>query len=93
LVSTEAYAEATAVMLDTWLTASGPFRKALATAMSQVLTNSNLPTRDQITSLAERLTNIEIRLDDLEAKLDESHRAARKTAGAKTRANAGEASP
>ena len=30
-----------------------------------------MPTRTDITGLAERLTHIEMRLDDLEAKLDE----------------------
>lgn len=90
LVNTEAYAQATGAMLDSWLTASAPFRKALEMAMSQVLANLNMPTRADVASLAERLTNIEIRLDDLEAKLDEWHRAGGKPAGAKTKSNAGE---
>jgi hypothetical protein len=87
LVHTDVYAQATATMLDGWLSASAPFRKALEMAMTQVLTNLNIPTRADVTALAERLTNIEIRLDDLEAKLDESARAARKTAGPKTGPN------
>jgi hypothetical protein len=74
LVNTEAYAQATAVMLDTWLASSVPFRKAVETVTTQVLTNLNLPIRDDVISLAERLTNIEMRLDDLEAKLDEALR-------------------
>jgi len=41
--------------------------KSLTQAMEQL----NLPTRDDVTRLAERLTNIEMRLDDMEAKLDE----------------------
>ena len=86
-VHTDAYAQATATMLDSWLSASAPFRKALEMAMTQVLTNLNMPTRADVTALAERLTNIEIRLDDLEAKLDESARAARKTAGPKTKSH------
>jgi hypothetical protein len=93
LVNTDAYAQATGAMLDSWLTASVPFRKALEIAMTQVLTNLNMPTRADIINLAERLTNIEIRLDDLEAKLDESHRAARKAAGPKTKSNPGEDHP
>ena len=75
LVNTDAYAQATGTMLDAWLTTSAPFRKALETTMTQALTNLNMPTRADVTSLAERLTNIEMRLDDLEAKLDESLRA------------------
>jgi polyhydroxyalkanoate synthesis regulator phasin len=70
LVNTEAYAQATGTMMDAWLTTSAPFRKALETTMTQVLTQLNMPTRTDITSLAERLTNIEMRLDDLDAKID-----------------------
>jgi hypothetical protein len=77
LVNTEAYAQATAVMLDAWLSGSGPFRKAVQASMTQALTSVNMPTRDDVTRLAERLTNIEVRLDNLEAKLDEGRRAAR----------------
>lgn len=70
-VNTEAYAESTGAMLDAWLTSSGPFRKAMESSMSQAMAQLNLPTRDDITRLAERLTNIEMRLDDLDARLDE----------------------
>ena len=71
LVNTDAYAEATGSMLDAWLTSSGPFRQVMENSMTQTLANLNLPTRDDVTRLAERLTNIEMRLDDLDAKLDE----------------------
>ena len=76
LVQSEAYAESTAAMLDAWLTSSGPFHKAIETSMAQVLAQLNLPSRDDVTRIAERLTNIEMRLDDLEAKLDEELRTA-----------------
>jgi uncharacterized protein YpuA (DUF1002 family) len=89
-VNTDAYAQATGTMLDAWLTTSAPFHKALETAMTGVLTKLHMPTRTDITSLAERLTNIEMRLDDLEAKLDESLRGARKAPGPKTKPNPGE---
>jgi hypothetical protein len=81
LVNTDAYAQATATMLDAWLGTSVPFRKAVETSMTQALTNLNMPTRADVTGLAERLTNIEMRLDDLDAKLDENHRAGRKGPG------------
>ena len=71
LVNNDAYAQASGAMLDAWLTSSAPFGKAIESAMTQVLTQLNMPTRTDITSLAERLTHIEMRLDDLEAKLDE----------------------
>ncbi len=74
LVNTEAYAQASSTMLDTWLTTSTPFRKALESTMTQVLTQLNMPMRSDVTGLGERLTHIELRLDDLEAKLDERAR-------------------
>ncbi len=82
LVKTDAYSQATGAMMDAWLTTSAPFRKALETTMTQVLTQLNMPTRGDVTNLAERLTNIELRLDDMEAKLDEAQRAARKAVAA-----------
>jgi hypothetical protein len=83
LVHSDAYAQATATMLDSWLTTSIPFRKALEMAMTQSLTSLNMPTRTDVISLAERLTNVEMRLDDLDAKLEEVRRGARKAAAAK----------
>jgi hypothetical protein len=74
LVNTAAYADATGAMLNAWLTSSAPLREAMEKSMTQVLSNLNLPSRDDVTRLAERLTNIEMRLDDLEAKLDENLR-------------------
>ncbi len=71
LVNTDAYAEASGSMLDAWLGGSGPFRDAVESATTNTLNNLNMPNRDDITRLAERMTNIEMRLDDLDAKLDE----------------------
>ena len=71
LVNNDAYAQASGSMLDAWLTSSAPLSKAIESGMTQVLTQLNMPTRTDITSLAERLTQIEMGLDNLEAKLDE----------------------
>ncbi|MGE0758740.1 MAG: hypothetical protein AB7F89_26255 [Pirellulaceae bacterium] len=71
LVHTDAYAEATGAMLDAWLSGSAPFRKALDASIQQTLSSVNVPSREDVTRLAERLTNIEMRLDDLDAKFDE----------------------
>jgi len=71
LVNSDAYAESTGAMLDAWLTSSGPFRKVMEGIVSQSLAQLNLPSRDDVTRIAERLTNIEMRLDDMEASLDE----------------------
>jgi hypothetical protein len=70
-VNTEAYAESTGAMLDAWLTTSGPFRKVMEDSMAKTLAQLNLPSRDEVTRVAERLTNIEMRLDDIEAKVDD----------------------
>ncbi len=91
LVNSEAYAQANGAMLQAWLANSGPFLKAMDAAMKQTLANLNLPSRDEITRLAERLTNIEMQLDSLDAKLDECLRAARKPArGQKSKASSEE---
>src|SRR4051812_9959917 len=85
MVNTEAYAQATSTMLDTWLTSSAPFRKAVESTMTQVLTQLNMPMRSDVTGLGERLTHIEMRLDDLEAKLDERARPEPKAAPGKAK--------
>jgi alkyl sulfatase BDS1-like metallo-beta-lactamase superfamily hydrolase len=71
VVNSDAYAQATARWLDTYLTASKPLREAVEATATRVLTEFNMPTRDDIISLATRLTNIEMRLDDLDARFDE----------------------
>ena len=61
-------------MLDSYLAASGPMRKAVEQAMTQVLGQFNMPTRAEVLSIAERMTNIEMRLEDLDARFDEMKR-------------------
>jgi hypothetical protein len=78
-VNTDAYAQATGSILNAWLSSSAPLRKAFDTAMTQALANAHMPSREDVTRLAERLTNIEMRLDDFEAKLDEALRSDRKS--------------
>ncbi len=90
LINSSAYARATGTLLDAWLSNSAPFRKAVESALTQALTSLNLPTRADVTGLAERLTNIELRLDDLDAKLDEALRAPKGRSGARARAGNGE---
>jgi polyhydroxyalkanoic acid synthase PhaR subunit len=76
VVNSEAYAQATGSMLDTYLTVSRPFREVLETAMIRTLEQLAMPTRGDVISIAERMTNMEMRLDDLDAKLDQILRAA-----------------
>ena len=74
-VNSEAYSQATAQVLDSYLAMSQPFQKVVETTMTRVLTQLNMPTRTDVISLAERMTNIELRLDDLDARFDELQRA------------------
>lgn len=68
-VNSDQYAAATGTMLDAYLTASAPFREAVEKAMAQALEQLNLPSRSDLTVLAERLTNVEMRIDDLDAAM------------------------
>jgi hypothetical protein len=85
VVNSDAYVHASSAMLDAWMTSSAPFRKVVEATMTQTLTQLNMPTRSDITVLAERLTHIELRLDDLDAKLDEPRHAAPKAAPSKAK--------
>jgi hypothetical protein len=76
-VNTEGYAQATGAMLDSYLTASAPFREALETSMVHALGQLSLPSRQDLAALAQRFTNFEMRLDDMDAKLDEFIRSIR----------------
>jgi hypothetical protein len=69
-VNSEAYAKANGAILDTYLTASAPFREATEKAMLQALQQLSMPSRADFVGLADRLINIEMRLDDMDAKLD-----------------------
>ena len=70
MVNTEAYAQASGAMLDTYLTVSTPFREAVEKAMLKTLEQLAMPSRADFVSIAERMTNIEMKLDDLDAKVD-----------------------
>jgi hypothetical protein len=70
-INSDAYAHASAQWLDTYLTMSQSFQRAVDQAMTQTLGQYNIPTTADIVRLAERLTHIELRLDDLDARLDE----------------------
>ena len=61
-VNSDAYAKATGAMLDSYLTASGPFREMLEKTMVRALEQLSMPSRADFVSLAQRLTNIEMRL-------------------------------
>lgn len=90
MVNSEAYAQATGAMLDSYMTVSAPFREAVEKAMLKTLEQMAMPSRADILSIAERMTNIEMRLDDLDAKLDDIRRLIANV-GAASRAQTGRA--
>ena len=47
------------------------WRKASDTAMSSVLSQLNMPSREDVLSLSQRLTHIEMTLDDLAAMMEQ----------------------
>ncbi len=69
-VNSDAYVKATGAILDTYLSASSPFRETIEKAMLHALQQLSMPSRADFVALAERITNIEMRLDDMDAKLD-----------------------
>lgn len=69
-VNSEAYAQATGTMLESYMAAAAPFREAMDKSMKHALQQLSLPSREEVAALAERFANVEMRLDDLDAKLD-----------------------
>lgn len=92
-VNTDAYARTTGTVLDTYLSASSPFREAVEKAMLRVLEQLSMPSRADFVSLADRVTNIEMRLDDMDAKLDRIVGVLVKPVTAERRRNPGTAAP
>ena len=72
MVASETFATSMGEQLESMLEATKLVRRQMKVSMEQYLQQMNLPTREQVVGLAERLTNVEMRLDDLEAKADES---------------------
>ena len=70
LVGGETFAKAIGLQLDTMLAATAPVQSAVQQTMESYLAQANMPSRNEVTSLASRLTNIEMRLDDMQAQLD-----------------------
>src|SRR6266496_3651201 len=68
MVNSEEYARSTGTMLDQYLSMSQPVQDAVQKNMTMALAYLNMPTRDEVLSVAERLVNIETRLDDLDAE-------------------------
>jgi len=58
------------------LLAIAVFRKASESTMGGVLGNLNMPSREEVLQISQRLTHIEMALDDLAAGLDQLRRSA-----------------
>jgi excinuclease UvrABC nuclease subunit len=71
-VTSPTFAQSMGEQMQGFLEGTKLIRQQMQTAMEQSMQQMNLPSREQIVSLAERLTNVEMRLDDMEAKVDES---------------------
>jgi hypothetical protein len=82
-VNSDAYAKASGMMLNSYLSSSSPFREAIEKVMLQTLQQCSMPSRADFVSLAERAINIELRLDDMDAKLDRIEKVLARPAPAK----------
>ena len=75
VVNSEAYAQTNGALLETILSTSAPFREAQKKTMISALEQCNMPSREDIVRLADRLANLELLLDDMDAKLTQIHKA------------------
>jgi hypothetical protein len=66
----DTYARTSGTFLRAALLAQAPFRRRVK-LLNEWMHVLGMPTRSDVTGIAERLTNIELRLDDLDARLDE----------------------
>ncbi|MGQ9480992.1 hypothetical protein [Chloroflexus sp.] len=82
IVNTETFSQAIGAQLDALLAISGPVQQAVQQYMERYLAQAQLPSRNEVVTLAERLTNIEFRLDDMQAQFDELTDLVRKLAAA-----------
>jgi polyhydroxyalkanoic acid synthase PhaR subunit len=72
-VNSEDYARFTGMFLDQYLSMTQPVQDAVQKSMTYSLAWLNMPTRDEVLSIAERLVHIETRLDDLDAETFDMH--------------------
>lgn len=94
VTSTSVYQRVNALVAKPGLLASALLRERREAAMSQVLAQLNLPSREDVLTLSQRLTRIEMVLDDLGAGMDQLRRPASRPQRAMTReASSGEVRP
>lgn len=71
LVHSEAYSNASARWLDTYLNMSQTFQKLLSESVSHTLGHARIASNEDVERLSDRVWNLELKLDDLDARLDE----------------------
>jgi hypothetical protein len=72
--SSDSYQAINAAISKPTLLAAAIFRKAADSAMADLLARLNLPSREDVLALSQRLTRIEMALDDVGAGLDQLRR-------------------
>lgn len=70
-VGSKSFAESMSQQMEGSLDTLTLFRRQFGDMMEQYLQLLNLPTRKEITNIAQRLTHLEMALDDLNAKMDD----------------------
>jgi hypothetical protein len=76
LTSSHGYQRLQGTIAKPMLLAIALFRKTSESAMSQVLAQLNMPSREEVLGLSQRMTHIEMMLDDVGAALDQLRRSA-----------------
>lgn len=71
MVASKSFADTVSKQMEGNLELVGLMRQQVGVLMEEYLHQVSLPSRSDMTGLAERLTRIEMRLDDVDAKLDE----------------------
>ena len=74
LTSSHEYQRVQGAISKPTLLAIALYRKAAESAMTEVLANLNMPSREEVLSLSTRLTHIEMAIDDLGAGLEQLRR-------------------
>ncbi len=69
-MGTEAFAQVMGKLLETFLNAGGPVKKAAEQQIEAGLTGLGLPSRSQVTGLAWQIVQLEEKVDGLEDRLD-----------------------
>jgi hypothetical protein len=92
--SSHAFQSVNAAFTKPTLLAAAIFRKATESAMADMLARLNMPSREDVLSLSQRLTRIEMVLDDLGAAMDQVRRSSSaKRPAARERESNGEGRP